>query len=201
MYKIIRIIIDTQEVEVTIRQAKPGDEIGLHELNQRWTKEFIGHDKSRGFLTSLYTCNEFRQIIDMREIVVAEVENKIIIGWCLVNNCIENRVLNFSREKVILFKNDSLIPMTSKVALALQWCVDGDYQGKGIIKYLFNGFCNLLDGRYDLVEASVLKQNPAGNKATQSLGMQTIFEDDERYYRITYIKNTTHIPPSLQNIN
>ena len=71
-----------------------------------------------------------------------------------------------------------------RIGLALQWCVDKEYQGKGLIQKIYLHFQTLIKDKYDIIEASVRKNNPAGNAATTKLGMTTIFEDDLRVYKI-----------------
>ena len=116
----------------------------------------------------------------------------MIIGWSLVNNSVDNPVLQFSKAKVDFFKDENLIPTKSRVGLALQWCVDKKYQGKGLIQNIYLLFEALLKEKYDIIEASVRKNNPAGNAATTKLGMQTIFEDDLRIYKIKEITSTSN---------
>lgn len=108
----------------------------------------------------------------------------MIIGWSLINSCIENPVLQFSKDKVEEFKSANLIPINSKVGLALQWCIDKEFQGIGLIQSIYSYFEILVSQKYDMIEASVRKNNPAGNAATSKLGMQLIYEDDLRYYKI-----------------
>ena len=108
----------------------------------------------------------------------------MIIGWVLVNNSVDNPVLQFSKAKVEFFKTRKIIPENSKVGLALQICVDREYQGMGIIQKAYSYFETMLKNKYDIIEASVRINNPAGNGATTKIGMTTIFEDDLRIYKV-----------------
>lgn len=78
MTQTVTIDVEEQKSEVLIRPGEAGDEILLHELNKKWLKESRGKDLSKGFLTSIYTPEEFRKIIDAKEIVVAEVSDKYL---------------------------------------------------------------------------------------------------------------------------
>jgi hypothetical protein len=59
-------------LSVTIRPGAAGDEVELHELNKRWLKEALP-DLSAGFLTTLYSIADFREMIRLQEIVVVTV--------------------------------------------------------------------------------------------------------------------------------
>jgi hypothetical protein len=61
------------KVEIVVRPGEQGDEFALHQLNRAWTYDSRVEDASQGFLTSLYSPDDFRLIIDAGEIVVAEV--------------------------------------------------------------------------------------------------------------------------------
>lgn len=69
----VTIEVEGLNVEVLIRPGEAGDEILLYELNKKWLKETRGTDLSKGFLTSLYSPEEFNKIIALKEIAVAEV--------------------------------------------------------------------------------------------------------------------------------
>lgn len=118
----------------------------------------------------------------------------MIIGWSLINNCVYNEVFAFSKQKVDFFKEKKLINPFSKVALGLQWLVDSEYQGKGIIQKLYFHLEALVGDKYDIVEASVRKNNPAGNASTDKIGMIKIFEDELRVYKIKVIGKSLNIP-------
>jgi len=115
----------------------------------------------------------------------------MIIGWGLLNNSIENQVLQFSRDKVDYFKQEKLIPENAKVGLALQLCLDTDFQGNGIIQKVYSYLETLTNDRFDVIEASVRKNNPAGIAITQNLRFETILEDNIRIYKIKKTNNTT----------
>lgn len=53
--------------------------------------------------------------------------------------------------------------MDAKVGLASQWCVDKDFQGQGLIQKIYNYFEMIIAGKYDFIEASIRKNNPAGS--------------------------------------
>lgn len=71
--KVVTIESGDLNVRVLTRPGEAGDEILLHELNKKWLKEARGADLPKGFLTSLYSPEEFKKIIDLKEIAVAEV--------------------------------------------------------------------------------------------------------------------------------
>ena len=73
----ISIIVEDIPVNVLIRPAEGGDEFELHEQNKKWLKEARVTDMSKGFLTTLYSTEQFRKIIDNSEIVVAEISNNL----------------------------------------------------------------------------------------------------------------------------
>lgn len=55
---------------VLIRPAAHGDEIQMYDLNKEWIKENKAEDLSRGFLTTLYSPDDFRMMIEQNEVVV-----------------------------------------------------------------------------------------------------------------------------------
>jgi len=116
----------------------------------------------------------------------------MIIGWSLVNNSVLNEVFEFSKQKVNFFKNNGIIEPNVNVALGLQWLIDNPYQGKGVIQKLYFHLEALMKNKYDIVEASVRKNNPAGNAATDKIGMIKIFEDELRVYKIRVIDNPSN---------
>lgn len=125
----------------------------------------------------------------------------MIIGWSLVNSCIQNSVYEFSKAKVEFFKTEKLIPENAEVGLALQWCVDENFQGMGLIQNIYSAFEYHVKDKYEYIEASVRKNNPAGNAATTKLRMQTIYEDDLRFYKIKKIDKLIKPTPSLFDLN
>lgn len=70
---VITINKHTDIKKIRIRPGEAGDEIYLNELNKKWVKEALNGDFTKGFLTSLYSTEQFRQIIEKNEIVVAEL--------------------------------------------------------------------------------------------------------------------------------
>ncbi|MEI6053640.1 MAG: hypothetical protein WCQ44_13125, partial [Opitutaceae bacterium] len=115
----------------------------------------------------------------------------MIIGWGLLNNSIENQVLQFSRDKVDYFKQEKLIPENAKVGLALQLCLDTDFQGNGIIQKVYSYLETLTNDRFDVIEASVRKNNLAGIAITQNLRFNTILEDNIRFYKVKETNSQT----------
>jgi len=187
MVKKFSIEIQGNVVEVNIRPGQIGDECELHELNKKWLRDARGNDLSKGFLTSLYSPEDFRMIIDAKEIVVAEIaQTDRLVGWCLTNNIIENEVRTFSKNKIESLKENGTIEPSHSVALGLQWLIHSEYQRKGIIEHLFKQLKEIIRDKYDVIEASVRKQNIAGEKATAKLGMLTVDEDDIRRYKIIF---------------
>lgn len=69
----VTITVDHSDLNVLIRPAEGGDEFELHELNRKWLKESRLNDLSKGFLTTLYSPEQFKKIINVQEIVVAEI--------------------------------------------------------------------------------------------------------------------------------
>lgn len=125
----------------------------------------------------------------------------MIVGWVLVNNLIQNPVLQFSKDKVGYFKSQNLILNSATVGLALQICIDQEYQGLGVIQKAFSFFESMVSSKYDIIEASVKKDNPAGNAATTKLNMIQIFEDDLRVYKIKSTSRSETNPSKVFNIN
>lgn len=56
---------------IRVRLGKLGDEKGLYQLNSKWIVDAITNP-TKGFLTSLYTEEEFKKIIALHDIVIAE---------------------------------------------------------------------------------------------------------------------------------
>ncbi len=59
--------------KVVIRAGKEGDEIELHELNKKWWSPNRNNDLSKGFLSTLYTPKDFKEMISRQEIAVADI--------------------------------------------------------------------------------------------------------------------------------
>lgn len=73
---------EVQQIIMEIRNnSKPikiivgikNDVAELHELNKKWMKETRKENLSKGFLTTLYTEEQFKKIIALNELVVAEI--------------------------------------------------------------------------------------------------------------------------------
>ncbi|MDB5025410.1 MAG: hypothetical protein JWP78_3165 [Mucilaginibacter sp.] len=72
VYQSLLIGNGSSATKVMIRPGEAGDEFQLHELNKKRLKENLT-DLSQGFLTSLYTASDFRQMINLQEIIVIAV--------------------------------------------------------------------------------------------------------------------------------
>ena len=62
----------TIPVPYRVRQGQPTDAAHLHALNQRWSRAALGDDLAGGFLTTVYSEEEFRAIIAVNEIAIIE---------------------------------------------------------------------------------------------------------------------------------
>ena len=63
---------DTVPSSYCVRPARPSDAPGLHALNQRWSRAALGDQLADGFLTTLYSEDDFQIIIATNEIAVIE---------------------------------------------------------------------------------------------------------------------------------
>lgn len=182
----VTIDVEEQKFEVLIRPGEAGDEILLHELNRKWLKEAVRNDLSRGFLTSLYSPEEFRQIIDAKEIVVAEINcQDKLLGWYLVNNSVHNEVYEKNINKIQELKKNLFIHFNAKVAIGAQALVEGRFQGKGVRQSMLQLLNKSFIGKYDYMFSSIKKDNTRANKAHLLDNWQLIGnEDKERVYVI-----------------
>lgn len=104
----------------------------------------------------------------------------MIIGWTLINSCVENDVYRFSYNKIEELQRHGRISSNLRIALALQICVDSEYRNSGVLSSMFKYFENLLFGKYDYIEASVRNTNDVAKIAIQKLGFSLIEANEER---------------------
>ena len=120
---------------VSIKSAdSPEDVAGLTEINNRWQKELLGNDSSRGFLSAAFFYDIFKLLVDSNEVIVATYNNRVI-GYYLVNSTSVNGVLYKHRKIVDYLKKRSIIRAVN-VGLGSQSLVDKDFQGTSLRKLM-----------------------------------------------------------------
>lgn len=185
-------------VQINVRNAEFRDIDQLVNLNKSWIRSALESNFQNGFLTSLYTEQEFEKIIKEKEIVVAEDGNKII-GWYLINNQIENEVRNKNHSIIKMLINEKKISKTSRVGLGAQALVIKDYQGQGIRESMLKLLTENLKDKYHFLFSSIQKMNTRANAAHLKDNWQIVAEDENRVYVIYHLKSVLIIGWSLIN--
>jgi hypothetical protein len=173
---------------INVRVAEIKDINQLVNLNKSWVKTALENNLKNGFLTSLYTEQEFEKIISEKEIVVAVDANKII-GWYLINNQIENEVQNKNNSAVEKLKTQKTIPHNSRVGLGAQALVIKEHQGQGIRENMLELLVLNLKNKYDFMFSSIQKLNTRANIAHLKDNWELVGEDENRVYVIYNLTN------------
>lgn len=105
----------------------------------------------------------------------------MIIGWTLVNSCIETSHSLKMKEMIIFLKNKNLIPANLKVALGQKF-LDYDYRGQGIMDLATAIQEEITSSKYDIYLATVQKTNKPSEFFLKKNSFQLIYEDDTRFY-------------------
>ena len=82
----------------------------------------------------------------------------MIIGWSLINTCINTPHNLKMQEKIIYLKERELLPKQSRIALGQKF-LETSYRGNGIVELLTDIQDNLVAHKYDIYLATVQVTN------------------------------------------
>jgi GNAT superfamily N-acetyltransferase len=165
---------------VICRPARVEDIPALAELCARWQRDQV-ETTQNGFLQLRYGAETFGNLLAEDSVIVAE-EDGLVAGYYLVNPRSSDPAVSLHRNKVEQLLRDGLIPTGARVALGSQALLDSSLQGRGIRQMLLAHLVKHLTGRYDLLFATIPKDNTRAFRAHTGDGWQIIDEDERMHY-------------------
>lgn len=105
----------------------------------------------------------------------------MIVGWTLVNSCIETSHSLKMEEMISFFKDKNLIPANSRVALGQKF-LDYDYRGKGIMDLATTIQEEITSSKFDIYLSTVQRTNKPSEFFFKKNSFKLIYEDDIRFY-------------------
>lgn len=105
----------------------------------------------------------------------------MIVGWTLVNSCIQTSHSLKMEEMISFFKEKNLIPANSRVALGQKF-LDYDYRGQGIMDLATTIQEEITSSKFDIYLSTVQKTNKPSELFFKKNSFQLIYEDDIRFY-------------------
>lgn len=145
---------------VNIRTGMTTDIPNLLQLNKLWNKENLT-DTNNGFLSVLYSFQDFEAIINNEDLLVFETENTLI-GYALCNNIIETeRVIQTKEIYFELFPQNK----SKKNGFGYQILIDKNFQGTGLFTFLQEPIKAHFEKKYDILVSTLNKNNTRSFKA------------------------------------
>jgi len=159
-------------MEINYKIASLKDVTDVFLLNQKWinVKNF-----ENGYITNCFSESEILSLVQKRNIVTAEIENKII-GYYLINDLYETELTKKRKEIV----SDSILNGEIPDGLYVyhtQAVVDRDYMRRGIAKKMLNYLKKQVSNRYDFLMGSIRKNNLTAKAAHVKSGWEIFHED------------------------
>lgn len=165
---------------IKYRIASLNDVTNIFLLNKKWgtTTSF-----KKKYITICFSESEVLVLVQKGNIVVAELENKII-GYYLINDVYETALTKKYKELL----NDSI--STGKIpngsyAHHTQAVVDVGYMRQGIGKSMLDFLKRHLSDRYDFLMGSIRKNNLKAKEAHVKSGWIIFYENIDRWVVFT----------------
>lgn len=172
---------DGSIIIVNVRNANQNDIPDLMRLNQKWQKAVLGENIKNGFVGAAFSKETFAELIRRSQIVIAEFENEII-AYYLLNDFSKDGVIGKHEDFVRLLKEEDKIIKSKKVCVGAQAVVDSRFMGSGIRVLMLDRLVNNVKGQYDLLFATIAKENPRAFKAHTRDGWTVVGEEETLYY-------------------
>ncbi len=164
---------------VICRLAQSGDIHSLAALCARWQRDQV-ETTSNGFLQLCYGEETFNSLVSDGSVMVAEEDGQVA-GYYLVNSRQDDPAVALHLNKVETLKRNGRIPTEATVALGSQALLDITLQGRGIRQRLLKQLVEHLTGRYDLLFATIPKENTRAFRAHTGDGWKIIDEDEKMH--------------------
>jgi hypothetical protein len=171
---------------VEIKKATATEIPGLTDINNRWQKEMLGNDITRGFLSASFSYDIFKLLVESNEVVVAILDDKVV-GYYLVNSISSDGVLFKHSHIVDALKLKAIIPYVN-VGLGSQALVEKDFQGSKIRKLMLNELVKLMKDKYQYLFSTISKQNTRAFSAHTKDGWTVVDEDEDTHHVILDLK-------------
>lgn len=164
-----------------IRNAAISDVEGLKLLNSKWQRTAVGDRIKDGFVGAAFSSETFQELISRKQIVVA-VYGNIVVGYYLLNNYSQDGVIGQHKDMVKALQANGLLDTTARICTGAQAIVDSGYMGKGLRTAMLARLGENVKGRYDLLFATIAKDNPRALKAHTRDGWTSIGAEESLYY-------------------
>jgi hypothetical protein len=140
--------------KLVTRSANHVDIDALVQLNSAWQKSEL-KDLSNGFLSVAYDHSSFKEIVNNNDIVVYELDLKII-GYALVNSV--RRTMHI--QNVEEFHNRSFQPARNgQVGYSYQIILDTPFQGKGLFPVVERATLTFFKSKYIALVSAIDRNN------------------------------------------
>ena len=117
-----------------------------------------------------------------------------ILGYALVNTRIRTPLYEAAQRTLHQLRQAGQLAAEARVALNSQLCLAPDHRGQGLMPALTAQLHRQLAPRYDVLYATVHRQNPRSLRYHQREGYQPVAEDPERVCFLQSIRADAPLP-------
>lgn len=166
------------------RPAVSADQSSVAGLNSRWVNAFHEGSISKGFLRHAFTNVQVAQLIEAREVVVAQTNSGEIVGYYLTNGIIHDEEIARRRRLVACLIAGGQLPEGRYVYLA-QAAISETYMGRGVARRLLTELKILVNDRYDFLIGYIDAANESARIAHGRSGWNVFTEFGDGHLAVT----------------
>ena len=159
----------------------------IRKLNQKYLiSHLTDKELQGGFIRIEYNTNDFMQIVNSNEIVVATNEDRIV-AYYLVGRKSESPALMYQRNKAIsLFNSHSI--QYERIGYGCQVCIDKSYRNNGISRKMLNLLLTKLISKYDYLLSTISPENIISLQNSRKTGWAVIDEKESPTFYLFKVK-------------
>lgn len=177
-----------------LKIANTDDINGILKLHGKYQIDTISEDdKKDGFITTAFSKNELKEIIEKEQGIFVAIEDGEIIAYVMSASW-----QFWSKWPMFAYMIEDLpklkyLGLTLSVDNSYQYgpvCVDKKYRGSGVLEKLFDFSLDSMCKKYEVLVTFINKINPRSYEAhTKKLGLEVIQEfqyNNNNYYELVY---------------
>lgn len=176
------------------RNATLNDIPGISELQQKYHVLTINdEDKKDGFVTTLFTEEQFKELIETENGVAIACDGDKIVAYAMAASWEFWSKWPLFQHMIKDLQNTEYLGQVLSVENSYQYgpiCIHGDYRGTEVLPNVFEFSRKQMNARFPILITFINKINPRSfNAHTNKLGLEVIkdFEfNNNQYYELGY---------------
>lgn len=176
---------------ITYRLATKDDLDQVHMLQNRYHVSTISdEDRPDGFVTTLFTTEQFERLIDDEAGLSIAVDGDRVVGYAMAASWKYWSEWPLFAHMIKELPNTEYLGRTLSMENSYQYgpiCVDKEYRGTGVFAHLFDFSRESMHDRYPVLLTFVNQINPRSIAAHRKLGLDLVKEfqfNNNDYYEL-----------------